>query len=441
MSAVTLEKAILPPEQIKALRRRIMWRIMPFSMLCYFMAQLDRANISYAALQMKDELQFSDAVYGLGAGIFYIGYFLLEIPGAMIAERYSARLWILRIMTTWGLISAAMCFVQTPGQFYTLRFLLGLAEAGFFPAMMVVLRRWFVEQDRAKAIAIFMGALTVASILGSPLSAWMLTLDWLGWSGWRWMFVLQGLPSVLVGILCIWLLPDHPSQVRWLSSLEADYLKKATQTTTPLSHVGWKETFALLADSRIALLSLTYFFMQNSVTGYNTWMPLLIKQLGELSPTQAALWAIVPPTLGFASKLAAGWSSDRFEERYWHTTGLLLAGTSFICLSAWLVVAGYPLGALAMLFLGATGCLGAPPCFWAYATHSGAGIAIAVSIGTINMIGSLGSAVGPYAFGYLKEHFGEPFYSLILLGAMQLGAAASLAWIEHSNQKKIGTQT
>lgn len=416
-----------------------MWRIMPFSMLCYFMAQLDRANISYAALQMKDELQFSDAVYGLGAGIFYIGYFLLEIPGAMIAERWSARLWILRIMVTWGLISAAMCFVQTPAQFYTLRFLLGLAEAGFFPAMMVVLRRWFAEEDRAKAIAIFMGALTAASILGAPLSAWMLTLDWLGWSGWRWMFVLQGLPSVFIGLLCIWLLPDRPSQARWLTEREAAFLEKATQTAPQSRHAGWKETFALLADPRIALLSLTYFFMQNSVTGYNTWMPLLIKQLGELSVTQAALWAIVPPTLGFVSKVAAGWSSDRWGERYWHTVGLLLAGTALISLSAWFSAAGYPVLALASLFLGAAGCLGAPPCFWAYATQTGGGMAVAVAIGTINMIGSLGSAVGPYAFGFLKEHFGQPAYSLLLLGSMQLCAVLALAQTERRQKRKQST--
>lgn len=414
-----------------------MWRIMPFSMLCYFMAQLDRANISYAALQMKDELQFSDAVYGLGAGIFYIGYFLLEIPGAIIAERWSARLWILRIMVTWGLISAAMCFVQTPLQFYTLRFLLGLAEAGFFPAMMVVLRRWFVEEDRAKAIAIFMGALTAASILGAPLSAWMLQLDWLGWNGWRWMFVLQGLPSVAIGILCFWLLPDRPSQAQWLQPHEILYLEQATQPSQRNHHAGWKETFASLANPQIALLSLTYFFMQNSVTGYNTWIPLIIKQLGELQATQAALWATIPPVLGFVSKVVAGWSSDRLGERYWHTTILLLGGAILNILAGVLSNAGYPLWALGVLFLGAAGCFGAPPCFWAYATQSGSGMSIAVAIGTINMIGSLGSAVGPYAFGFLKEHFGQPVYSLILLGVMQVCAAFSLAWIEHRKKNKV----
>lgn len=418
-----------PPVDVLALRLKVMWRLMPFCMLCYFMAQLDRANVSFAALQMKDELKFSDAVYGFGAGIFYIGYIILEIPGAVIAQRWSARLWILRIMVTWGLISAAMCLVNTPLQFYTLRFLLGLAEAGFFPAMMVLLRRWFLPEDRAKAIAIFMGALTIASIVGAPLSAWMLTFDWFGWSGWRWMFLLQGLPTVFIGIACLWFLPDFPRQARWLTPQEAQWLENATRDETTHHH-GIKQTLTLLANPGIAALSLTYFFMQCSVTGYVTWMPLLIKQLGELSASMAALWAIIPPILGFASKVAAGWSSDYFKERYWHTTGLLLAGAFLIWMSAFFTNQNQAVLALAALFLGAAGCLGAPPCFWAYATQRYGGMAVAVAIGTINMVGSLGSFVGPYAFGALKSHFGHPSYSLVLLGLTQLLAVASLAFIQ-----------
>ncbi len=401
------------------------WRILPFACLCYFMAQLDRANISFAALRMKQDLQFSDAVYGLGAGIFYIGYLLLEIPGAIIAQRWSARLWIVRIMVTWGVLAAATAFVRTPLEFYVIRFMLGLAEAGFFPAMMIVLRRWFTPQDRAKAIAIFMGSLTAAAIFGAPVSGWMLDIDWHGWSGWRWMFILQGLPSAFIGLLALKFLPDRPSQARWLSPQEAAAIEAHTSADTCANH-SWRDTFSALAEKTTIVLCVTYFCVQITVTGFNIWMPITLRNLGGFNDLQTTFWAIVPPVVGLSAKLIAGWSSDRLGERYWHTVGLLAWGALGMIACAVFAASGMRVPAIVALFVGAAGFLGAPPCFWAMVSQRFSALGLAVAIGAVNMIGSLGSFTGPTLFGFLAEHFGHASWSLAALGLAQIAAIACL---------------
>lgn len=397
------------------------------------MAQLDRANVSFAALRMQEDLGFSDAVYGLGAGMFYIGYILLEIPGAVIAQRWSARLWVMRIMVTWGLLAAATAWVQTPAQFYGARFVLGLAEAGFFPAMMLILRRWFGPADRAKAIAIFMGSLAAAAIVGAPVSGWMLGLEWLGWEGWRWMFVLQGLPTVLLGALCYWLLPGRPAEARWLGCDEAALIDADCADADSGGHAGWGETFAALADKRIALLCAAYFCMQATVTGFSIWMPLTVKSLGGLSNWQTSLWAMVPPVFGLGAKLVAGWSSDRSGERFWHTVGLLAWGAAGMWAGTAFVASGMPLAALAAIFASAAGFLAAPPCFWAMLSQMFGGLRVAVAIGAVNMAGSIGSFCGPSIFGLLKEHAGHPAWSLAALGIFQAAAIACVGGLrKHS---------
>jgi len=270
-------------------RKRIAWRLLPFVFLMYVICYVDRANVSFANLRMSVELGFSDRVYGLGVGMFFIGYVLFEVPGAIVVERWSARKWLARIMVTWGIATIFTAFIRTPGQFYMARFFVGVAEASFFPGIIVFLTHWFRQQDRAKAIASFYAAVPAASVVGSVLASWLLTVLWRGLSGWQWIFLLEGIPPIVVGVLTILYLPDRPEHAKWLSPIERDWivgeLDRETRAKKQVREYTVVEAFL---EPRVLLLILAYFLALTAAQANTYWLPVFLKRLSGLPSTRVA---------------------------------------------------------------------------------------------------------------------------------------------------------
>lgn len=383
-----------------------MWRIMPFLILLYVVAYLDRVNVSYAALEMTADLGFTDATYGFGAGIFFVGYFLLEVPGAVFAERWGVRRLVCRIMLTWGVLAVLMGFIRNATEFYWLRFLIGAAEAGFFPAMIVYLGQWFRAADRGKAVALFMSAISLAMVIGGPVSGALLKLNWLGLEGWRWLFILEGLPAIVLGIAVLFFLTDKPEDAAWLLAEEKAWLVAELRRERLLAEQSGQTRRATLwqalGDRRVLLFSAAYFFGLIASNGLGYWLPTMIKALSGFSNFTVALLVSLPYSLGVIAKVAAGWSSDRTKERRWHTVVLLLlGGFGLAAMAQW---QSHLAVALVCLCVAVVGLTGYTPSFWAYATSFLAGTANAAAIGLINSIGNLGSFAGPYAMGWLKQN-------------------------------------
>ncbi|HZE68912.1 MAG TPA: MFS transporter [Pyrinomonadaceae bacterium] len=422
----------LPSDSVAiSTRRRVMSRLMPYLFLLYVIAYLDRVNLSYAALQIKGDLRFSDAVLGFGAGIFFIGYILLEIPGGILVEKWSARGWMARIMISWGIVAMLMGAVHTKNQFYVMRFLLGVAEAGFFPGMIVYLSHWFRYEDRAKAVALFMSGQPLSNMLGSPLSGLLLGVNWFGLAGWRWLFIIEGAPAVIFGFVTIFYLTDRPHQARWLSQQERDWLTselmREKQAKDAIHSYGILEA---LRDRGVIVLALAYFCIVTAVYGFTFWLPTIIKRQSGLSNLHVSLISAIPYCVGLVTILIAGWSSDRTKERRWHTAlpmiaasvGLLLAVLSQDKLSL----------AVAMFCLAAVGIYGYLPGFWALPTSFLTGTAAAASIGLINLIGNLGGFAGPYAVGYLSNVTNSFFGGIAYLSLSALmGAVLILSLKKH----------
>jgi D-galactonate transporter len=382
--------------------RRITRRILPYLCILYIVAYLDRVNVSYAALEMTKALNFSPEVYGFGAGIFFAGYFLLEIPGAILVERWSARAWIARIMISWGIVAILAGFVQTAAQFYWVRFLLGAAEAGFFPGIVVYLGHWFRYEDRAKAMALFMAAQPVSNIIGSPISGLLLGIHWLGKAGWRWLFILEGIPAVVLGVVTLVYLTDWPHQAKWLaederkwitSELEREKLEK--QETHP------RRVWQALGERRVVLLTLAYFCMAATVYGFTFWMPTIVKRLSGFSNLSVSLVSALPYCVGLGAILLVGWSSDRTGERRWHAALCMIIAGIGLALGA--ISQNVPVLAVSMFCVAAIGMYGYLPGFWPMPSSFLTGTAAAASIGLINSIGNLGGFAGPYIVGRLNR--------------------------------------
>jgi ACS family tartrate transporter-like MFS transporter len=393
------------PEISARTRKRVMWRIMPYLVLLYVVAYLDRVNVSYAALEMKADLGFTDKTYGWGAGIFFIGYFLLEVPGAVIASRWGVRKWICRIMLTWGMFAVAMGFIQNAHQFYWLRFLIGAAEAGFFPAIIVYLGHWFRTTDRAKAVAIFMSAISLAMVLGGPMSGALLEVNWMGMQGWRWMFILEGVPAIVLGVTTWFFLTERPEHATWLPPDEKAWLvneldrERTTRELEGRQHAS--SIVQALKNPQVLLFSAAYFFGLIASNGLGYWLPTMIKSMSGFSNWEVSLLVSLPYSLGVVAKVLAGWSSDRMKERRWHTIALM--GIGSVGLLALAGLQGHFVIAILCLCIAVIGLMGYTSSFWAYATSFLAGTANAAAIGLINSVGNLGSFVGPYGMGWLKE--------------------------------------
>jgi ACS family tartrate transporter-like MFS transporter len=381
-------------------RRKIVRRIVPFVFVLYIISYLDRANVAFAKLNMTADLHFSEAVFGFGAGIFFIGYLVLEIPGALLVERWSARKWISRILISWGLCTVWIGFVKTPGQFYLARFLLGLAEAGFFPGIIVYLTHWFIARDRARAMAGFIVAIPVSLALGAPASALLLKANWFGLAGWRWIFILQGLPAILFGGITLFYLTDHPWQAKWLEPEERDWISEALaeekRRKKAAGHIGMWQA---LKHRDVLLLAVALSCANIGSYAYNFWLPTTMRRASGFSIPVATALASLPYVAGFVAVLWSGRASDRSRERRLHAALPLLAAAVCFTLSA---LPGQPFAlVLPWLCLTSVGTSMFSPPFWVLPTLALGESAAAASIGLINAIGNLGGFIGPSVVGYL----------------------------------------
>jgi MFS family permease len=382
---------------------------------------------------MTHDLNFSPEVFGFGSGIFFIGYFLLEIPGTLLVEKWSARGWIARILITWGIATVLVGFVRTAGQFYAARFFLGMAEAGFFPGIIVYLTHWFRAEDRAKAVALFMSAIPVSNIIGAPVSGLILGIHWLDLPGWRWIFVLQGIPAVLFGFITIFYLTDRPEQAQWLPADERDWIVTELEREKQLKKARRQFTiWEAIGHPTVLVLALVYFLAVTGSYGVSFWLPTILKQLSGLSNLRVSLLSAVPYVLLLFTMILAGWSSDRRDERLWHTAvPLFITGAG---LAASIAARWHP--AVAMLSLTvATSCVWTfAPVFWtlptAILTESGA----AASIGLINSVGNLGGFVGPFIVGFLEKRTGSTAAGLAYLVASLFFAGIGVLDLRRSKE-------
>ncbi len=402
------------PATIQSARRRIARRLLPYLWLLYVIAFLDRANVAYASLEMSHDLGFNEKVTGLGAGIFFIGYVLLEIPGAILVERWSARLWIARIMISWGIVTAVAGFVHTANQFYVARFLLGAAEAGFFPGIIVYLTHWFGHRDRARAVATFITATTVANIFGSPLAGQILKVDWLGLQGWRWLFILEGVPALIFGVVTLFYLTDWPRQAKWLPAEECDWItseleREKQRKSAVRSYTVWEA----LRHRDVLLLAAIYFMGSTGFYGFVMWLPTILKRASGFPTTTVTLVAALPYIAGLTGMLLNGWHSDKTQERRWHTTLFLFSGATLLILA--IATSSHFWVQLSFFVLFAFFVHGYMPSFWALPTSFLGESAAAASVGFINSIGGLGGFAGPFIIGYLVTKTGS--------------FAAGLAWL------------
>jgi ACS family tartrate transporter-like MFS transporter len=405
---------------------RITRRLIPFLFLLYIVAFLDRVNVGFAALQMKDDLGFGDAVYGFGAGIFFIGYFLFEVPSNLILERVGPRFWIARIMFTWGVLSSAMMFVRGETAFYVLRFLLGVAEAGFFPGIVLYLTYWFPAAERARAVALFMTATAMAGVIGGPISGALLEMDGLaGLEGWQWLFLLEGLPAVALAFVVLAFLTDRPEEAHWLAADERAWLiaRLARERATVEQAHGRTALRHALADTRVWSLGLLYFALVLSIYAVSLWLPQIVAGLAQMSDFEVGLVSALPYVVASVGMVVVGAHSDRTGERRWHIAAPALVGAAGFAASA---AFQHPVLALASLSLAALGIWSALGPFWTLPTAFLSGSAAAGGIALINSIGNLGGFAGPWALGLIKQSTGSFAPGLLLL-ALSLIVVAALA--------------
>jgi D-galactonate transporter len=401
---------------------RVGRRLLPFLFLCYVVAYLDRVNVGFAKLQMQADLNLSDTVYGLGAGIFFLGYFLFEVPANLLMLRVGARRWIARIMASWGLLSAVMLFADSPVSFYTMRFLLGVAEAGFFPGVILYLTYWYPAHRRARIVAIFMSGVAVAGVVGGPLSGWIMSrfAGQAGLAGWQWLFLLEGLPAVALGVLTLAFLDDGIDDATWLADEDKALLKQElARDGEPRAQWGLRHVFG---SSRVWILALVYFLLVMGLYGVGFWLPQLIRNTGVQDVLDIGLLTAIPYGIAAVSMIAAARHSDQTGERRLH-----LALAAFIGAAALLVSTHYandPVLALAALSIATAGILSAFPVFWSVPTAMLGGTAAAAGIAMINSLGNLAGFVSPYLVGAIKDATHSTANGMLLIAASLATAGA-----------------
>jgi len=409
-------------------RRRVAVRLLPFVFMMYVICYVDRANLSFANLRMSADLGFSDRMYGLGSGIFFLGYVLLEIPGAIIVERWSARKWMARIMVSWGIVTILTGFIHSAREFYLARFFLGAAEASFFPGILVYLTHWFRSADRAKAIGFFYAAVPAASVLGSLLSSWLLGIHWSGIAGWRWIFIVEGIPAVLLGIVTIFYLTDWPEQARWLSKDERAWISSEIGAEVQAKKkIRTYTIWQAVRDRRVVLLMVPYLLALTGAQASVFWIPTFIRRLSGLPGPTVALWVAVPGLVGIASMLLNGWHSDKTGERRWHTAvPLAVGGVAYLLLSG---AHGFPM-AMALLIVGGGCMFGYYPVFWSIPTLFLSESAAAACFGLINSVGHTGGFIGPSVVGYLNDRTGSMTGAFLFIGTCYALASCIVAAIK-----------
>jgi MFS transporter, ACS family, tartrate transporter len=392
--------------------RKLFWRLLPFLFLLYIVAYLDRINVSFAALQMREQLHLSDRQYGSGAGMFFWGYLIFQLPSNMILERVGVRRWISVLMVIWGIVSGLMIFVSGPQSLKVFRFLLGVAEAGFFPGIILYMRRWFPQHARARAVACFMTANPLAGFVGSPISGALLNLHGFGLRGWQWLFVMEAVPAVLLGTAVYWFLPETPAGATWLSGAERDYLTGALRHELSESrNLTGRELLAAIFNLRVLVLALVYFGIPTTMYGVTLWLPIAVHSLSHLSYFATGVVSAIPFIVTAITMALVGMHSDRVNERRWH-----IAIPAFIGAIA-LIMASHSSEAIVVISGMTIGMMGAESMqgpFWAMATAQVRASA-AAAIAVINSIGNLGGYFGPDIIGLLRSGNGQ-FHGLLAIG-------------------------
>lgn len=412
---------------------RITWRIVPYIMLLYFIAFLDRVNIGFASLTMNQDLGLSSTAFGLGAGIFFVGYFLFEVPSNLILHKVGARIWIARVMVTWGLVSGCMAFVQGETSFYILRFLLGVAEAGFFPGIILYLSYWFPAKNRASVTALFMAAAPISTALGSPISGALLEMHgYMGLAGWQWMFLLEAIPAVVLGVVTFFFLTDRPAKAGWLADDEKEWLtatmkEEEAQRSASSAHNPLKA----LADPRVLALSLVYFGTSAGLYTLGIWSPQIIKAFG-LSSLATGFVNALPGVVAVVAMVLWARHSDRTRERTWHVVIACLVAAGGLVLAAGAATIVAVVLALVIVNIGISS---SKPPLWSMPTMFLGGSSAAAGIATINSIGNLGGFAGPAIIGWIKDETGS-FAGGLYFVAASLLVSAGLVLVLSRAQKR-----
>ncbi|WP_406381769.1 MFS transporter [Streptomyces sp. NBC_00117] len=409
-----------------AVYRKVIRHIVPFLILCYVVSYLDRVNVGFAKLQMSQDLGFSEAAYGLGAGLFFIGYFLFEVPSNLMLQKVGARTWIARIMISWGAVSALFVFVNNEATFYVLRFLLGAAEAGFYPGVILYCTYWFPSARRARVIALFMSAIPVAGIFGNPLSGWIMDVfeGTGGWNGWQWLFLIEALPAIAVGVMTLFYLDNSVRDAKWLSDDEKTVIERALAKDTK-HHSEHGKTWDAFRDPKVWLMCLIYFFFVMGQYALTFWMPTFVESTGIKGGFAIGALSAVPYLAALVAMNLFGRSADRRRERRWHLIiPSLMGAVGFSLAASW---TGSTALSLVALSIAAAGVLTCAPLFWSLPTAFLSGTAAAAGLAVINSVGNLAGFVSPYMIGSLKDATDStaiPMYVLAL--GLVIGAAAVL---------------
>jgi ACS family tartrate transporter-like MFS transporter len=385
---------------------RVRRRLIPFLFLLYLVSYLDRVNVGFAALQMNAALHFSPTVYGFGAGVFFVSYVLFEIPSNLLLDRIGVRVWIARIMITWGLVSAATMFVRSPSSFFALRFLLGAAEAGFFPGIILYLTRWFPAGERARAVAWFMTATALAGVIGGPISGVLLEFDGIGGlAGWQWLFLLEGSPAVVLGVAVLFWLPERPADARWLTRDEQREIEAAVQAEhDAISASAHQALGPALASGRVWLLALIYFTIVISFYGISLWLPQIVQSFAHVGNLEIGLLSAIPYIAAAIGMVVVAARSDRTGERGLYVALSAIAGAIGFFAAASLHGGAASLAALSLAAFGVWSTVGP---FWTFPPKFLVGPAAAGGIALINSVGNIGGFVGPYLLGYVRGHTGS----------------------------------
>jgi ACS family tartrate transporter-like MFS transporter len=417
-----------------AIVSRLMWRLMPFLFLLYIIAYLDRINVSFAILQMRGQLGLSDRAYGRAAGMFFAGYFFFQVPSNLVLEKVGVRRWISCIMVAWGVISCFMIFIRGPVSFYAMRFLLGAAEAGFFPGIILYMKRWFPARARGRAVAWFMTANPLAGIVGSPVSGALLGVRSAGLSGWQWMFLIEGVPAILLGATVLWVLCDTPQEAGWLTGEERTWLLKKLasepQSEPGLSRAGLRR---VLVSPSVWLLTIVFFGLPTTMYGVTLWLPSVIRALSGLSYFWTGVVAMIPFLVTTALMVLVGMHSDHSGERRWHTALPAFGAAAALVVAAYasspvLVVAGIGLG------MAGAESMGGP--FWALATSSMSGLSAAAGIAVINSFANLGGYFGPDIIGLFRTANGGFRGGLLAIAATITLSGATALIVGHKSEQK-----
>jgi D-galactonate transporter len=426
-SAITVDRA----SEDDYIFRKVALRVLPFLLICYFFAYLDRVNVSFAKLQMAQQLQFSEAVYGLGAGIFFIGYFIFEIPSNLIMDRVGARRWISRIMITWGILSAGMAFVATAEQFYIMRFLLGVAEAGFFPGILLYLSQWFPPVRRGRVVSLLMAAVPVSSVIGSPVSGLIMEgfSGTASMSGWQWLFLIEGVPAVTLGIACLFLLTDKVKDASWLSPEEKSHV--SAQLAQDEKQKSTHSFGAALASGRLWHLAFLYFCIAVGNLGVAFWLPTLLKEAGIQSMSTIGWLAAIPYLCATVVMIVVGRSADARKERRYHLAVPMLIGAAGLVAATFMPTVPLLLLALTVATAGLTTAL---PMFWPIPSATLGGTAMAGGLALLNSAGALAGFVGPSLIGWIKTNTS---YSSLPLYLLAITVAIGAVTIKTISAKEV----